>query len=237
MKKAAPDPQTISNRSLLLPYGVPYFAYVGIAVLTQDRVPDEIRYLLKIIIVPLLLFWGWKWYVPLSGPLKRAGSIIYGIIFGLAGLVVWLLLLWPFVETGAEPWSKTSFFLRIVAASLIVPVFEELFIRGYIFRVALQWDENRRAQGAGKALDTALDHRHIRDVAPGAWSVAAIAISTIAFSAGHLVVEWPAAIAYSLVISALWIIRKDLLSCVVAHGITNLGLALYVYFTGQWGFW
>lgn len=221
----------------MLPYGVPYFAYVGIAVLTQDRVPDEIRYLLKIIIVPLLLYWGWKWYVPLSGPLKTAGSIIYGIIFGMAGLIVWLVLLWPFVEISGEPWSNTSFFLRIVAASLIVPVFEELFIRGYIFRVALQWDENRRVQGPGAALETALDHRHIRDVVPGAWSFAAIAISTIAFTAGHLVVEWPAAIAYSLLISGLWIIRKDLLSCVVAHGITNLGLALYVYFTGHWGFW
>lgn len=231
------NPQTISNRSLLLPYGVPYFAYVGIAVLTQDRVSDEIRYLLKIIIVPLLLYWAWKWYVPLSGPLKALGSVIYGIIFGVAGLAVWLLLLWPFVEMGAEPWSKTSFFLRIVAASLVVPVFEELFIRGYIFRVALQWDDNRRVQGPKKALNTALDNCHIKDVAPGAWSMAAIAISTIAFSAGHMLMEWPAAIAYSLLMSALWIIRKDLLSCVVAHGITNLGLALYVYFTGQWGFW
>jgi uncharacterized protein len=233
----ASEPQKITNRSLLLPYGVPYFAYVGIAVLAQDRISDEIRYLLKIIIVPLLLFWGWKWYVPLSGPLKAAGSVIYGIVFGVAGLVVWLVLMWPFIEMGAEPWSGASFALRLVAASLIVPVFEELFIRGYIFRVAFQWDENRRIQGSGRALDTALDHCDIKDVAPGAWSVAAIAVSTIAFTAGHVVVEWPAAIAYSLLISALWIIRKDLLSCVVAHGVTNLGLAVYVYTTGQWGFW
>ena len=237
MDKTAASSRTITNRSLLLPYGVPYFAYVGIAVLAQDRVPDEIRYLLKIIVVPLLLYWAWKWYVPLSGPLKAAGSVIYGIIFGVAGLAVWLVLLWPFVDLGGEPWSVSSFLLRLVAASLIVPVFEELFIRGYIFRVALQWDQNRRVQGAKKALDTALDHSHIKDVPPGAWSFAAIAISTIAFSAGHMMVEWPAAIAYSLLISALWIIRKDLLSCVVAHGITNLGLALYVYTTGHWGFW
>ena len=61
----------IFNRDLLLPYGVPYFAYVGIASLSQDRLPVEISYVLKII---------------------------------------------------------------------IVPIFEEYFIRGYIFRVALQWD-------------------------------------------------------------------------------------------------
>jgi len=74
-------------------------------------------------------------------------------------------------------------------------------------------------------------------VDPGAWSLAAIGVSTIAFTLGHLPVEWPAAVAYSILISFLWIIRKDLLSCMVAHGTTNLGLAVYVYFTGQWGFW
>ena len=72
---------------------------------------------------------------------------------------------------------------------------------------------------------------------PGAWNMAAISISTIAFAAGHMLAEWPAAIVYSILISILWIIRKDLLSCMVAHGTTNLTLALYVYYTGQWGFW
>ncbi|HKK98839.1 MAG TPA: CPBP family glutamic-type intramembrane protease [Desulfotignum sp.] len=228
---------SISNRSLLLPYGVPYFAYVGIAVLAQDRISDELRYAVKLVIVPLLLYWGWKWYVPLSGPLRAAGSVIWGVVFGLAGLVLWLVLLWPFVDMGAEPWSGSAFLLRMAAAAFIVPVFEEIFIRGYIFRVAFQWDKNRRNQGPGRALDTTLDHCHIRDVPPGAWSTAAIVISTAAFTAGHMMVEWPAGVAYSLLMCALWIMRKDLLSCVVAHGVTNLGLALYVYITGQWGFW
>jgi len=35
----------------------------------------------------------------------------------------------------------------------------------------------------------------------------------------------------------LYIIRKDLLSCMVAHGTTNFGLALYVYYTGHWQLW
>jgi len=77
----------ISNRDLLLPYGVPYLAYVGIASLSQDRIPVEISYALRIIIVPLFLYWAWKWYVPITGPEKPLGSVIYGIIFGIAGLV------------------------------------------------------------------------------------------------------------------------------------------------------
>lgn len=246
-----------TNRDLLLPYCLPYLAYVGIASLSQGRIPVEAGYVLKIIIVPLLLYWGWKWYVPVTGPKNISGSIVYGVIFGVAGLVIWCLLMAPFIELSGEPWSGPGFLLRLFSASLIVPVFEELLIRGYILRVAYQWDTTRRDttgrdenQGdlnrknilsenkkTVSPLNQALDNQSINNVKPGAWSVVAIVISTIVFAAGHLPVEWLAAVAYSILISALWIIRKDLLSCMVAHGTTNLALALYVYLTGQWGFW
>ncbi len=236
-KTAKNSSASVTNRDLLLPYGVPYFAYVGIAALSQDRLPVEVNYILKLIIVPLLLFWAWKWYVPIFGPKKISGSIIYGIVFGFLGLVLWLLFMTPFVDIEGESWSGAGFVLRLLSASLIVPVFEEFFIRGYILRVALQWDENRKNKTVEAPLSKALDKDTIDDVSPGAWSYMAIAISTIAFTAGHLMIEWPAAIIYSLLMSVLWIVRKDLLSCMVAHGVTNLGLALYVYYTGYWGFW
>jgi hypothetical protein len=225
------------NRDLILPYGVPYFAYVGIASLSQNRIPAEIAYALKIIIVPLLLYWAWKWYVPIIGPKKPLGSFFYGIVFGIAGLVVWCVLMAPFIDIKGESWVVSDFFLRSFAAVLIVPVFEEYFIRGYILRAALQWDKNRKKDNMTSALNKTLDSDSIDDVKPGAWSVMAIAISSIAFTAGHLPVEWLAAMAYSILISVLWIIRKDLLSCMVAHGVTNLTLAAYVYYTGNWGFW
>jgi membrane protease YdiL (CAAX protease family) len=227
----------ISNRDLLLPYGIPYFAYVGIASLSQDRIPVEIAYAMKIIIVPLLLYWAWKWYVPITGPEKPLGSIIYGIIFGIAGLVIWCVLMAPFIDIKGEAWVDSGFFLRTFAAVLIVPVFEEFFIRGYILRTALQWDINRKIMKKIPAINETLDNNSIFDVKPGAWSVMAVAISSIAFTAGHLTVEWPAAMAYSILISLLWIIRKDLLSCMVAHAVTNLTLAVYVYYSGNWGFW
>ena len=227
----------IVNRDLLLPYGVPYFAYVGIASLSQGRLPVEVSYILKIILVPLLLFWAWKWYAPITGPKKISGSIFYGVIFGIVGLAVWCLLMAPFISVDADPWNGSAFLLRLVSAALIVPVFEELFIRGYILRLAFQWGVNRKIPAIDSPLNETLDRNSINDVDPGAWSLAAIGVSTIAFTLGHLPVEWPAAVAYSILISFLWIIRKDLLSCMVAHGTTNLGLAVYVYFTGQWGFW
>ncbi len=231
------EPKKIANRDLMLPYGVPYFAYVGIAAFGKDAIPDEIGYILKIVIVPLLLFWAWKWYVPITGPKKNTGSIFYGVVFGFLGLFTWCLLLAPFIEHSGEPWSGWGFMLRLLAASLIVPVFEEMFIRGYIFRAAYQWGINQKRMSAGDALGKMLDHDSIGDVAPGAWSIIAVAISTLAFTIGHTTPEWPAAMAYSILMSILWIVRKDLLSCMVAHGVTNLTLALYVYYSGNWGFW
>jgi hypothetical protein len=35
----------------------------------------------------------------------------------------------------------------------------------------------------------------------------------------------------------LWIHRQDLISCVTAHAVTNISLALFVFFTGGWHYW
>lgn len=251
----------LTNRDLLLPYAIPYLAYVAIVSLGQDRLSRQIIYILEICIVPGLLYWAWKWYVPFTGPKKMTGSIIWGIIFGLAGLVIWCVLLAPFIDIAGEPWDFSAFILRLIAASLIVPVFEEVFIRGYVLRAALQWDQNRKNKPiilslvqtfseiiktvlflrknnqVDSPLSQTLDVDNIADVSPGAWSVMAVGISTFAFAAGHLPSQWLASVAYSLLISILWVMRKDLLSCMVAHGITNLALGGYVYFSGNWGFW
>ena len=42
-----------------------------------------------------------------------------------------------------------------------------------------------------------------------------------------------AGIAYNL----LWYRTRSLKACILAHGVTNLGLAVWVLATGQWNFW
>ena len=225
------------NMDLLIPYAAPYFAYVAFSSVLQNKLPEEIIYIMKLVIVPGLLIWAWKWYVPLTGPKNKWISCLWGIVFGIIGLVVWCGLYAPFItpEDG-EPWSDLGFALRLLTAGFVVPIFEELFMRGFVFRVALQWDLLRR-QKTPKPFSAALDESSIFDVAPGQWTVYAIGISTIIFAAGHVVGEWPAAIAYGFLMAFLWILRKDLISCIVAHGVTNIGLALYVYYFGHWELW
>lgn len=105
-----------------------------------------------------------------------------------------------------------------------------------ILRFALQWD-NARKNKEKEPLQIALDERSVNNVEPGAWSWGAVAISTIAFTSGHHMQEWPASIAFGLLMSWLWISRKDLISCIVAHSVTNISLAFYVFYTGSWHLW
>jgi membrane protease YdiL (CAAX protease family) len=115
-------------------------------------------------------------------------------------------------------------------------VIEEQLLRGYVLRLLLQW-QSERADAPTGALRRALDQRSLFSVPPGGWSALAVVGSSVAFALGHRVVEWPAALAYGLLMAALWIVRGDLLSCVVAHAVTNLALALVAAGSGRWELW
>jgi hypothetical protein len=220
-----------------VPYAAPYFAYVLIATVAERFVPMEVNYLLRIVIVSATLLWARQWFFSFRGPRSPVASTFAGILAGVAGLILWIALLTPFVsDAAAKPWSQSAFILRLLAAGFLVPLFEEVLMRGYVFRLALQWDEARKSK-ANDALSIALDERSVNDVRPGAWSWVAVAVSTLVFTLGHTTPEWPASIAYGLLMAGLYILRKDLLSCIVAHGVTNIGLAIYVYQTGKWQLW
>ena len=227
----------IPNRRLLLPYAGPFLAYVMIASLVGEFTSPEINYLLRLIAVLAILVWAWKWYIPITGPGSPIVSVAFGVAAGIVGVILWMLLLLPFVgAVDSEPWSPAAFSLRLIAAGLLVPVFEEMLMRGFIFRLALQWGEARKRR-EGEPLLTVLDERTINDVLPGAWSWTAVIISTLVFASGHQMYEWPASVAFGLLMSLLWIIRKDLLTCITAHSITNICLAVYVLKTGSWQLW
>ena len=74
----------------------------------------------------------------------------------------------------------------------------------------------------------------------GAFAAAAIALVTHSAwlgVAGAVLAGAATAVIYGLLMCALYRWRKDMLSLVVAHATTNLALALYVWTTGDWGYW
>jgi len=226
----------LTNRQLLLPYMAPYLAYVAIASLPGELLSREVNYGLRLVVVTALLLWARRWYCSLTGPASPLVSVLWGIAAGVAGTGLWVVLLAPFVtaSTGSDR-PGLSFALRLVAAGLLVPVFEELMMRGYVFRLALQWGRERKK--GGSALQAALDERSLEEVGAGEWSWIAVFVSTLVFTAGHGMPEWPAAIAYGLLMCALWAWRRDLLSCIAAHATTNIVLAAYVWTSGNWQYW
>ena len=227
----------IPNRRLILPYFAPYFAYVSIASIPASYISIEVNYILRIAIVTILIVWAWRWYVPIRGPQSPLISIGFGIGAGLLGTVIWILFLYPFIHLrDNQPWSDSAFILRFFSTGFLVPVFEEILMRGFILRFALQLDDARKKR-KNEPLHVVMDERSINKVAPGAWTWPAVAISTIAFTVGHHYHEWPASVAFGLLMSWLWISRKDLIACIVAHAVTNIALALYVFKTGNWNFW
>ncbi len=225
-----------TNRALLLPYLLPYLLYTGIASLPQAWLGPELNYGARLVATAAALVWFWRRYVPLRGPHAPLPSVLIGAAVGLVGTGLWIALLHPFVERGGEAWSATAFWLRTLCAGVVVPLFEEWLMRGYILRLAVQWVRARRA-GASDPFDHAFSRSSINEVEPGAWTPLAVVISTVLFTLGHTSHEWPAAATYGLLMAGLWILRKDLLSCVAAHAATNISLAFHVRATGHWALW
>jgi hypothetical protein len=136
-----------------------------------------------------------------------------------------------------EPWSDLPWALRLVASGSVVAVFEEVAFRGLALGLVVQWQRGRSGAGAVRAWQAALERDSVRSLEPGAWTPLAVAASSAAFALGHAPAQYLAAFAYGLLMCALWIARRDLLSCIAAHAVTNVALAGYVRATGHWGLW
>ncbi len=225
-----------TNRALLLPYLLPYLLYTGIASVPRAYLGPELSYGARLVATTAALLWFWRRYALLRGPHAPEGSVLLGVGVGLVGTALWVALLHPFVERGGEAWSAAGFWLRALCGGVLVPLFEEWLMRGYVLRLAVQWVRARRA-GSADAFGEAFDRSSINELEPGAWTPLAVVISSALFTLGHPSAEWPAAAAYGLLMAGLWILRKDLLSCVAAHATTNISLAFYVRASGHWALW
>jgi uncharacterized protein len=226
-----------TNRELLLPCAAPYLAYVVVATLAAGRLERELDYALRIAVAGGTLAWAWPRLLPLRGANGVAGSLGWGAAAGVLGLGLWIAALTPLVRPEAGvAWSDGAWLLRVCAAVLLVPLFEEQLLRGWVLGVATQWDRLRRA-GEPEPFEQAFGGSSVLELEPHAWTPAAVALSSAAFALGHATAEWPAALLYGGLMAGLRIFRGDLLTCVAAHAVTNLGLALYVRATGSWALW
>jgi hypothetical protein len=230
------DSPVRTPRSLALPYALPYVLYVVLGSLADVRTHAEAIYAARLLAVGGALAFFWRDYVPLRGPRSARTSLALGAAAGLLSAALWVALRAPFAAADAPAWSDSAWAARALGATLLPPFIEELLFRGWVLRTVLLFERARRAQSPAPFAE-ALDRTALADVAPGAWSALALVVSSALFAAGHLPGEWLAAFVYGLGMCALWIARRDLVSCISAHAVTNAALALFVRANGSWGSW
>ena len=110
----------------------------------------------------------------------------------------------------------TALFCGLLALIIwIVPVMEELFWRSFLMRYLINQD--------------------FRSVPMGAFTWFSFMGVAILFGLEHhrVIVGIIAGLLYNL----LLIRQKKLKGAILAHGVTNLGLGIYVLLTGSWMFW
>lgn len=157
------------------------------------------------------------------------------ILFGILVFVVWILpdtLIpgyrqhWLFTNsiTGSVSSSMpaaglldpTVLALRTLRAAVLVPILEELFWRGWLGRWLVDQDFEK--------------------VPLGKYTTSAMVLSALLFASEHgpyWEVGLLAGLAYNY-----WLVRtRNLMDCMLAHGVTNLCLSIYVIATGKWEYW
>ncbi|MHC4956401.1 MAG: type II CAAX prenyl endopeptidase Rce1 family protein, partial [Planctomycetota bacterium] len=106
------------NRTLLLPFALPYILYVGLALVPPDWISRDWNYIARIFVVGAALAWAWPKLISLRGPGSPRLSVAAGIIAGVVGTVAWVTLLMPFAAE-AESWAPRDWWLRMLAAVLV----------------------------------------------------------------------------------------------------------------------
>ncbi len=139
-----------------------------------------------------------------------------GLAIGLAVFALWMALEPSAAQTTAamRPWAALSpgwavpwLIARVLGSVVFVPVAEELAFRGYLMRRLVAAD--------------------FKTVSPGALTVTAVAISSLAFGALHG--RWLAGtLAEALYALAFYRQRGKLGDAVLAHATTNALIAVYV---------
>ncbi len=211
-----------------LPYVLPFALFL---LLTEPArfIPEfsPHLYIAKTLVVGALLwFWRHKYIADFSSGLSFS-EVLTAIFCGLLVLVIWIVpeeyLFQVGESTGFDPYALGESQLavigligvRLIGSSLVVPVMEELFWRSFLMRYLVNPD--------------------FRSVPMGAFTWFSFIGVAILFGLEHnrVIVGIIAGLIYGL----LLIRQKNLKGVIIAHGVTNLGLGIYIVVTGNWMFW
>ena len=155
------------------------------------------------------------------------GAVVFGIWVGLDSLLGAAGMTYPKLMAGGQPWNPHVQFgegallawlfviVRIAGSALVVPPLEEVFFRSWLYRYIANPDF--KAIPLGKFL----------------WLP--FVVSSVIFGLEHR--EWLAGILAGLAYAGLVCWKNRLGDAMVAHGVTNLLLGLWVVAKKEWHYW
>jgi len=178
-------------------------------------------YPLKTVSVGIALLLLVRWY-----PRLNVRSTGLAVVVGVVVLVLWVLPegFYPLLSTPSPvdpfeklvvPWVYLWIAFRVFGASVVVPIMEELFWRGFLIR----W----------------LVKENFQKVAIGTFTWPSFLITSALFASEHN--RWLVGLMAGVVYNLILYRTKSLYACMIAHGVTNLGLAIFVLTTEHWTFW
>ncbi len=222
-----------------LPYILPLVLYTFLAVSPEGLTPGElaVRFVLQTLVAGVALLAAWpvypslNWRVPLiTLPVAIAGGVLWIVL--ATGAYEWRLLETVGVTSLQQKVARPQFnpnqtfdgsalyvvFLaaRAIGLVAVVPLAEELFLRGFVLRYigSPQWSE-----------------RNVGDLTR--WSWLAVVVYAIA---SHPAEPLAAAVWFTLVTALAWRTRS-FAACLVAHSVANAMLLVYVLAWEDWRLW
>ncbi len=218
-------------------YFLPYLAFLGIRTVA-NYFPGGLYwgYVIGYTSAALLLWIFRHKYQELQEGKISFSNILWALVVGLIGIVIWILpyhFISNFAQTdgifglitgqrkAANPYllPRGLFFpfvlFRFIGYIFIVPIFEELFIRSFLWRYLIDSE--------------------IQSVPLGKYTTLAFWGTALLFSFSHN--EWIVAFVYAVILNFFLVIKKDIRLCMIAHGTSNACLMGYVWMSGKWFLW
>jgi CAAX prenyl protease-like protein len=217
------------------PYVLPYVSFLLMSEVAA-RLPDSADPFVlfaKPAVTLGIIFWFWTRgaYPELRDSRQRvrfAGGV-QDILVGLALTVVWVT---PFIvfpamrpESGGEfnpamagdEFVTTLLLVRLFGYALVTPIFEELFIRSFVMRIADVWNTDG----------------DFRDQPIARYTARSMFVTVVVFSLGHVPWEWWVCVPW-IVLSNFWFYhRRSLAALMLVHGVTNATLLALAVFGGE----
>jgi CAAX prenyl protease-like protein len=210
------------SRRAYIPYIVP-FALFAVCMYSAPlfNTSQFLVYPIKTILVAASLVYFWNAY-------KQEIRFTFSWLVVISGVVVFFIWVLPeglYPQIGHSefnPYEQASGYgvyyliaFRLVGASLIVPIMEELFWRSFVLRYAIKSD--------------------FKSLPLGQFSWFSFILTSLLFGFEHH--RWLVGIVAGIVYAGVLYRRKNLFDPILSHAITNFLLGLYVLSTHQWSFW